>query len=956
MSKEPETDSITRRTFLNRAVSTGIAVTAGSVFSASGETIPAAVFKPGFAGPLGVPRIARLVPVGYQVTSADGDDAAHWVQVDLGTSQKIDAVKLFPAIVSPEHSLGFPARFRIEASEDAEFRTATLIADCTGADYADPGDAVGVFPGNRAKSRYLRLTATRLRQKQLALSKLEVWSGGRDVAEGRPAADSLHGSLGLLPLTRAPRPQGEEVVTDNPGNVIPTHRWKPVAYRAHTPMSGVRLEGGVFETAMENNIGYLLSSFSVDEMLRPFRERAGKPSPPNLRKPIDFWDTDLPGSSAGRFLMGAGNTLRWREHPELHRRMDQIVDGIEECRLPNGYIMAYPEDTIFYNERGAYTRSWLTQGLIEAGYAGNPKAFPLLRGYYDWFDRCPYLPELLRRAGQGVQGMIPNTRLYFTPVGKPEDIQVIQRYFQENYWLKQLAGREGRAIWQYPYDHPHNYLITSLEPYLDQYRATGDTRYLAASLGGWELYHDDWEHVGGTIAICEGDTYPPKSYYLHRHTGELCGSVFWARFNQRFHLLYPDQEKYVGEIEKSIYNAGLANQVGAKGIRYHANLVGRKEAGTALNTCCEGQGTRLLGSLPEYIYSTTSDGVYVNLFAASSIQWRQGNRSLGLKMITEFPFQPTIRLSLSTPHPVRAVIRVRVPGWAAHPMPIHVNGTQAAAGKPGTFAALDRIWADGDVVAFTLPMGFKLTLYEGIEQVNGVDRYALEYGPILMALMGGVDEIQGARLVLRPDDLAKHLQPITDRPLHFAITGDGQHEYMPYWQVEDQAFTCYPVIGVPGSEAGETLRPNDLALARKGANATSDSEYANEPGGTGKVIDEVIASSGDLSHRWHSSLETPHPHWIQVTLPKPATIGRIVIRFADPAGHPTSFQGIVRVQGRDQVVFDVQDYSGWHHYQTDVKPVTTDTFRLVIRTSANPAYPNAAQISRIEMYPPPPHQ
>ena len=953
MSEEPGAGPITRRAFLNRAVGTGLAVTAGSVFSAS-EAAPATVFKPGFAGPMGVPRVARLVPLGYQATPPEG--AAHWVQVDLGTARKIDAVKLFPALDSPEQSAGFPARFRLEASDDPLFKTARLIADCTGADYADPGDTVGVFPSGSAGGRYVRLTVTRLRQRQLALSKLEVWSGGRDVAEGCPAADALHGSLGVLPLTRAPRPQGEGVVTDNPSNVIPANRWKPVAYQAHTPTGGVRLEGGVFQSAMEDNTGYLLASFSVDEMLRPFRERAGKPNPPNLRKPIDFWDTDLPGSSAGRFLMGAGNTLRWQDHPELRRRMDQIVDGIAECRSPNGYIMAYPEDTIFYNERGAYTRSWLTHGLIEAGYAGNPKAFPLLRGYYDWFDRCPYLPELLRRAGQGVQGMIPNTRLYFTPVGRPEDLQVIQRYFQENYWLKQLVGREDRAVWRYPYDHPHNYLLTSLEPYLDQYRATGEKRYLDASLGGWELYHDKWEHVGGTIAICEGDTYPPKSYYLHRHTGELCGSVFWARFNQRFHLLYPDQEKYVGEIEKSIYNAGLANQAGAKGIRYHANLVGRKDAWAAINSCCEGQGTRLLGSLPEYIYSTTRNGVYVNLFAASSIRWRLGERSLGLKMTTEFPFDPAVRLSVSTPHPAHAVIRVRVPAWASQAMPIHVNGTLAATGKPGTFAALDRMWAEGDIIAFTLPMAFKMTLYEGIEQVFGTDRYALEYGPILMALAGGADAGEDAHLTFQPDALVERLRPIAGRPLHFVIEGAAPQEYMPYWQVDEQAFNCYPMIGLAGSASQEVVGPDDLALARKGATATSDSEYRNELGGTSKVIDAAFAPSGDLSHRWHSSLETPHPHWIQVTLPKPAAIGRIVIRFADPAGHPTSFQGIVRIQGQDQVVFDVQDYTDWHRYEATIKPVTADTFRLLIRASANPAYPNAAQISRIELYPPPAHE
>ena len=957
MGHEKPTRRITRRKFLNKALSTGVAVTAGQFLpsrapTAQAAATPSPALKPGWEGPLGVERVARLVPRGYEAPPADTDSVVRWVQVDLGTPQTIDTVKLLPVVDAPEHAPGFPVRFRIEISNVPQFQTSVVIADCTGSDYPDPGDAIGVFRAQGTVGRYVRVTATRLRDRQFLLSKLEVWSGPTDLAVGCPAADSVRGDLGRTPLTRVPRPQGERVVTDHPDNVIPARQWKPVPYRAQAPVRGVALGDGLFREAMENNIGYLLSSFSVDEMLRPFRDRAGKPSPPGLRPPVGFWDTDLPGSSAGRFLMGAGNTLRWIDHPELHRRMDAIVDGIAECRAPNGYLMGYPETSIFYNERGAYTRSWVTHGLIEAGYAGNPKAFPLLRGYYDWFDRCPYLPELLRRAGQGVQGQIANTRMYFTPVGKPADIQVIQRYFQEDYWMDQLARREARAIWQYPYDHPHNYLITSLEPYLDQYRATGAKKYLDVALGGWDLYHDNWEHVGGSLAICEMDSYPPKSYFLHKHTGELCGSVFWARYNQRFQLLYPDQERYVNEIEKSIYNVGLANQVGATGIRYHANLVGRKASGDAHNTCCEGQGTRLLGSLPEYLYSTASDGIYVNLFHASSIQWQQGRRALQLTMATQFPFHPDVRLTVAAARPTRAVIRVRVPAWASQDMPIHVNGRPTVTGKPGTIVALDRTWHDGDVVAFTLPMDFKLTLYEGIEQVEGQDRYALEYGPILMAVVGPMDEGQGAHLALRPEDLVKRLSPVPDRPLHFTLAGDEAHQYLPYWQVQDEVFTCYPIIGIPGARAAETVGPGDLALASQGAVATSDSEYAQEPGGTAKVIDGIVAPSGDLTHRWHSSLETPHPHWIQVTLPHPATVGRVVIRFADPAGHPTSFQGIVRVHGRDRVVFDVTDYAGYHQYRADIPPVTTDAFRLVIRASANPAYPNAAQISTIELYPP----
>lgn len=758
--------------------------------------------------PMGVERVAAQYSPGYQSKATTNNEQIRWVQVDLGRTQKIDAIKLLPFRIWSGNSMGFPERFKIEIANDPEFRTAVLVTDRLQASCPAPVDDVVVFPAGGVAGRYVRLTATRLRQKQLALAKLEVMAAGRDVAEGCPVSDSEQGRLKSSTLTRPPRPMGEGVATDNPGNVIPAARWHPVAYQAQTPRSGVTLGEGLFKEAMANNIGYLLSSFTVDEMLQPFRERAGQPVqplPPSLQT---FWFVDLPGSAAGRFLMGAGNTLRWLEDVELRRRMNQIVDGIEECRRPDGYIMAYPEDTIFTSERAAYTRAWVTHGLIEAGYAGNPKAFNLLRGYYDWFDNCAYLPELLRRSKQGVQGMIANSRMYFTPVGKPEDLQVIQRYFQENYWLEQLTRCESQAIWLYPYDRPHCYLITALEPYLDLYRATGMRKYLAAAQGGWELYHDQWEQIGGTMAICEdhAQPYPPKSYSLHRtfaghdhESGELCGSVFWVFFNQRFHLLHPDQEKYVNEIEKEIYNAALANQVESKGLRYFARLVGQKDPdpyykshGICVNTCCEGQGTRLLGSLPEHIYSLAADGLYVNLFAASSIAWSQDGQAMRLTTATRFPYKPEVKLTLSLPRPTKAKIRVRVPTWAARPIPVLVNGTSAGTGQPGTYLTINRKWSDGDTITFTLPMEFKLTRYEGEERDPNHERYALEYGPLLMAVTGGQQE---AVLAMHSKQLIAQLRPKAGSPLHFTIAGDERHEYLPYWQVQNEVFTCFPVIG-----------------------------------------------------------------------------------------------------------------------------------------------------------------
>jgi DUF1680 family protein len=748
--------------------------------------------------PLGVERVARPTAKNYSSPVVTNNDTVCWVQVDLGRSMLLDHIKLFPQIewgwLGENKTECFPSRFKIEASDDPEFKTVHVIVDQTGGDYGNTEDAVIHFPGNSTTGRFVRLTATRLNGQKLVLMKIEVWSGGKNVAEGCPITDSFKGNLGVTKLTLTRRPQ-DDVVTDNSGNVIPADQWKPVAYKAEVPLGGVQLADGLFKMAMQNNIAYLMSTFTVDDLVREFRTRAGKPNPEGLCKPDHFWDTKLAGQNAGRFLMGAGNTLRWIDDPALRKRMNEIVDVIEACRQPDGYIMAFPTNTIFGSERAGYTRAWVTHGLIEAGFAGNPKAFPLVRGFYDWFNQCPYLPELLRRPNQSQQGTIANTRVYFTPIGKPEDLQVVQRYFQENTWLEQLARRDTDAIWKYPYDRPHCYLLTAIEPYLDLYRATGKRLYFDAAMGGWELYHENWEQIGGSISICEGGSYPPKSY-VFRCTGELCGSVFMARLSQRFHLLDPEQEKFVGEIEKAIYNNALPNQVADKGILYHTRMVGKKdESPCTIGTCCEGQGTRMLGSLPEYIYSIAPDGLYVDLFAPSEITWQQNKQTLKAQMITTFPFDNNVALRLSLADPVAAKIRVRVPAWSSKPMAIRINNTLEATGVPGTYATLERTWKNGDTITFTLPAELRLTKYVGKEASEAQPRYALEYGPVLLAAVGSSTNSPQASFSSDSATLLSRIKPVSGQPLHFSIEGESSYNYIPYWEVAvNQMFTCFPLI------------------------------------------------------------------------------------------------------------------------------------------------------------------
>jgi DUF1680 family protein len=320
--------------------------------------------------------------------------------------------------------------------------------------------------------------------------------------------------------------------------------------------------------------------------------------------------------------------------------------------------------------------------------------------------------------------------------------------------------------------------------------------------------------VGGSIAICENQwfvedgkrvlkhwngktvcSHPPRSYHLdgYGHTGEMCGSVFWTKFNQRFHQLFPDEEKYMAEIEKSIYNIFLASQTEEGYIGYHARMEGKKDfPKKASNTCCEGQGTRILGTLPEYIYSVAPDGLYVNLYEPSSIQAEVKGAPVALTLESAFPFKPQVSVTVNTRSREKWKLRIRTPSWAAGKMPISVNGKAFASGTPGRYAELSRRWEAGDVITFTLPMDFRMTRYEGANQVAGAERYAVEYGPVLLAAVGS--EKTPARVKLAPGRPRDCLKPAASGALTFDVSGDSVR-FVPYLQItNNQAFTVFPVV------------------------------------------------------------------------------------------------------------------------------------------------------------------
>ena len=390
---------------------------------------------------------------------------------------------------------------------------------------------------------------------------------------------------------------------------------------------------------------------------------------------------------------------------------------------------------------------------------------------------------------------------------------------------------------------------------MDLYVLTGNTAYLDAVMGAWEMHRhptSGFIHVGGSIAINEGGVYEPGSYWLtgdyptdskkrdamreargraageapHKHsaphshphphthgrglqhdwgshpTGEFCGAVFWLKLNQRLHRLHPDNETFVLEMEREVYNEGLGHQgKGGGGIRYFSNLNGVKEEATHIGTCCEGQGTRLYGSLNEHLFSTVAggSGVYLDIYAPSAFAAPSG---LNITVATQWPYGSavTVTVASATPGAGAAVdLALRMPSWLAAPsVPVALNGAPGAySGSPGTYLHVARVWGAADTLTFDLPMALTAHVYSGATQLPPLVRYSYTYGPVLLACVGAWQAQRGVEYLPGIDGAQPEawMLPTAGQPLHWGVSGVPGAAFLPAWEVEEgQNFSAVPAF------------------------------------------------------------------------------------------------------------------------------------------------------------------
>jgi hypothetical protein len=184
-------------------------------------------------------------------------------------------------------------------------------------------------------------------------------------------------------------------------------------------------------------------------------------------------------------------------------------------------------------------------------------------------------------------------------------------------------------------------------------------------------------------------------------------------------------------------------------------------------------------------------GIYVNLFFSAEFEG-EGRK---LKLSSAFPLDGKVTIEISSEG--KFDLRVRIPAWAGD-VPLLLNGEAAQNGKPGTYVSIERVWKKGDTISFNLPYKFRAVEYTGFDATPNGRRYSLFYGPVLLALTGDFEEKDIPVIQLEPSDPGKKLIPEPDKDLRFKIKELEGYQFIPYFRINTETFTCFPVYESSG--------------------------------------------------------------------------------------------------------------------------------------------------------------
>jgi DUF1680 family protein len=338
------------------------------------------------------------------------------------------------------------------------------------------------------------------------------------------------------------------------------------------------------------------------------------------------------------------------------------------------------------------------------------------------------------------------------------------------------------------------------------YELTGDQRYRDIADYFWREVTSQHTYCTGGTSNGEGWQEPGKlADQLGADAEECCCSYNMMKLTR--HIFgWTGEAGAMDYYERTLFNHRLGTQDRDGMKMYYLSLKPGlwKTFGTRFGAfwCCTGTGAEEFAKLADTIYFHDASGIYVNLFIASELNWKE--KKVGLVQETRFPEEDGTTLSFETPKPVKIPLHIRVPYWATRGVAVSVNGKQQNVdARPSSYLTLDRVWNGGDKIQVVMPMGLHIAPIPDDSTLR-----AAMYGPLVLAGKLGTKDLTQADIYgpLGPDEKkpitvspivasgnsVDWVEPVHGQTLTFRTAGQASAiEMVPLYQLFDERYTAY---------------------------------------------------------------------------------------------------------------------------------------------------------------------
>jgi uncharacterized protein len=509
-------------------------------------------------------------------------------------------------------------------------------------------------------------------------------------------------------------------------------------------LNEVRLLPGRFYDNMKRDSAWMVS-IPVNSLLHSFRNNAGVYSGTeggySSTSKMGGWeslDCDLRGHSTGHLLSAYALMYASTGSNVFKLKGDSVVDGLADVqkKLGNsGYLSAFPEELINRCIEGKpvwapwYTLHKILAGLIDQYcYADNKKALAIATKMGEWayfkvsvLDSAS-LHRMIRNEYGGVNESFYN--LYKITRNK-RFFQLAEMFYKADN-IDPLKNRQDKLGTLHA-----NTFIPKVIAEACKYELTGDYASRKAAEYFQQLIDTKYSYITGEIGDREHFFNPNMmSKHLSGYAGETCCTYNELKLCRHIFSWNADP-KVMDYYERALFNQILGQQDTQSGmVCYFTPLLtgAYKMYSTPNNSywCCVGTGFENHARYTESIYSHDDNGVYVNLFIPSVLNWNE--KGISIKQTTNFPKQGIINMEITKSPSLAWTIYLRYPEWAKR-LSIKINNRPFVVRQSaGRYIQIKRKWEKGDVIEASYGMQI-----ETVPCADNPHCVALKYGPIVLA-------------------------------------------------------------------------------------------------------------------------------------------------------------------------------------------------------------------------------